>query len=690
MQGPSGPHLFRNSSDSTKLKESEELELLIAMSPRTAQFENIHRNISLDSPQELDSPTQFYIPAAPPPQSTVQNVKKWSAQDVANWLVREGYGQLLADGFLLNHISGRALLSLGFDELIELDVPQEHQHRLQADIEALNRSVRNSNASFTPVNQPMSRQNSLPLQKSQCVSPISPANEETSPTSGNRRRRPAVRRQPGQDDITPLESVSIVAIEQILPKLHVCSKGENCSKWQKQQRKYAKLAKEFNIDIDQLLAGREPASPEVEQHAPRPKSDAEPSVVASSDVLGPGPIPTFTLSPETLSEIKPRDPQENVRHFLDFQHIEAPNMSAPASPPKRSASKRSVKDTVPLAQNLRALPKLTIPDVNEQAEYFSPHRTATPSFGRRAQQMPVDYSPFTYGNAISPADVYRHETPFSEMDVPVTAIPIGPVARETSQSVPPDMRYGNLEYQTGYVQDPICRSNSTRPAQQMTQHRRHPFYHNQPTQGMTRLDEYSMSPVQGPDDLTPRPGNASAIPFIPPPINASQAQGQASLSPTDANHAGWMKKRKTKLLRHEWQDHHFTLRGTRLAMYKDEEQARRDSKALEYIDVDDYAVACSSVASSSKLTAAFKKSILKNTSQGGSANPNEAAFAFSLVPAGSDSSKRQIFERSGKSHHFAVRTRDERIDWMRELMLAKALKKGREDGGVMRVNGNMI
>ena len=44
---------------------------------------------------------------------------------------------------------------------------------------------------------------------------------------------------------------------------------------------------------------------------------------------------------------------------------------------------------------------------------------------------------------------------------------------------------------------------------------------------------------------------------------------------------------------------------------------------------------------------------------------------------------------SGKTHHFAVKTRDERIDWMRELMLAKALKQ-KNEGYEINVNGNMI
>jgi hypothetical protein len=149
-----------------------------------------------------------------------------------------------------------------------------------------------------------------------------------------------------------------------------------------------------------------------------------------------------------------------------------------------------------------------------------------------------------------------------------------------------------------------------------------------------------------------------------------------------------MKKRKTtRLLRHEWEDHHFTLRGTQLAMYPDEDASRRDSKALEYIDVDDYAVACSSLASSSKLTAAFKKTVLKrrDNAQG------EAAFAFCLIPspnAGSD--RKSFFNQAAKTHRFAVKTREERIDWMRELMLAKALRRGRESGATLNLNGNPL
>jgi hypothetical protein len=157
----------------------------------------------------------------------------------------------------------------------------------------------------------------------------------------------------------------------------------------------------------------------------------------------------------------------------------------------------------------------------------------------------------------------------------------------------------------------------------------------------------------------------------------------------DAGHAGWMKKRKTKMLRHEWHEHHFTLDGTRLAMHKDASA----SETLEYIDVDDYAIACSSLAGGSKLNAAFKA---MNISRGNS-KKDETAFSFQLIPAAIEKGVRLRKRESmlggalasRKTHYFAVKSRDERIDWMRELMLAKALKQ-KSEGFEVTVNGNMI
>lgn len=74
-------------------------------------------------------------------------------------------------------------------------------------------------------------------------------------------------------------------------------------------------------------------------------------------------------------------------------------------------------------------------------------------------------------------------------------------------------------------------------------------------------------------------------------------------------------------------------------------------------------------------------------------NEDVAAFSFQLIPDVVEKARgmRRMMGagKAGETHHFAVRSRDERIDWMRELMLAKALR-AKEEGGEVCVNGNMI
>jgi hypothetical protein len=140
-------------------------------------------------------------------------------------------------------------------------------------------------------------------------------------------------------------------------------------------------------------------------------------------------------------------------------------------------------------------------------------------------------------------------------------------------------------------------------------------------------------------------------------------------------------------------------------MHKD----ARCLETLEYIDVDDYAIACSSLASGGKLGAAFKAmniSLGKGMGGKGGKEGDVAAFSFQLIPGAIEKGvrlrKRESAINGGmggkyggegegkvKTHHFAVRSRDERIDWMRELMLAKALRQ-KGEGFEINVNGNVI
>ncbi|RHZ70921.1 hypothetical protein CDV55_107991 [Aspergillus turcosus] len=709
IEGPTGPHLFRDSLVSSRSVPTTEIDLYFERSPVRPQFPqsdtetpSTQFQFSQSETETPNSRDQFsqsetatpnsrdhfsqsdtesssmryqFSPRTPKAYTTLQpdvshvqesEIRAWSPSQVAHWLCIAGYDDSIVGRFIMNDITGSVLLSLQADDLKELGIKSfGKRHQLMGSIDYLRNTMLKDPVFKPPATIPSPTRS--PKRRSYTMS-VSPTGEVLSSRvydgSGNQ--------------ITPGESVSIVGIEQVLPKPHNCSKGENCPKYRRRQRQLEKLAAEFPGAIvlpgGSVLTGN-PGNPETAQNLLRPKSDAEPSVVASSDILGPSQPPT-RLCEEMLNEVKRLDPQENVRQFLSYQHVEPP---APAEPVQVQMPEVPVPTLSPptnytthMAANLRNLPKLTIPTGTESDELTTAttataQRTITPSMANRMYGSPTavqEYGPFSTMRPVDSADFYRQGTPFSEMDVPVIQVSDAPVAREASQSVPPDMRYGNLMNLRHH--EPITRSTSTRPRAAAPLRRVH--------------EDRPLTPIEGPSDLIRSPRM---------PQHTPSSSNSSLASDPDVTKAGWMKKRKqTKFLRHEWQDAHFTLRGTNLAMHKDAHEAHRISKALEVIDVDEYAVACSSLATSSKLTAAFKRSILRS---GQNASRDDAAFAFSLVPASKENEKKLLFaNHNSKSHHFAVKTRDERIDWMRELMLAKALRKGRECGAEMQVNGNFI
>lgn len=562
-------------------------------------------------------------------------------------MVDFGFEQSLIEKFRMHDISGAILEELQFGDLKELGVHSFGQrHSLWNEI----RRLRGSDQVTSPASaaerpskvtyHPFPRTERSPV----CSNPATPEEDSArSPAVGQRHARRA--RRP-DDVISPAESASIVAIEQLLPKPHHCSKGENCSKWQKQQRKLAKIAKEFPLELQQI--GQASASPT--STAFRPTSEAVHSVVASSDLLGPGTLPPLRLDEDVLKVVQSRDPQENVRQFLSFQHVGA-SVEEPTTPPYEMFPPLSPPSNTQAPHgHLRRLPKLTIPEAQTPTlDAFTPSRITI-----RGTRTPV--TAMEIKDRSGPHDIFRLGSPASAMDVPVTAIPLGPIAREESHSVPPDMRFGGgpisrSSSRLGHRQpiSPISRPQTCAPPTRSTSRASH---RRQPSFAMAPLEERVLTPIDGEDELTP--------------------------TIREVNHAGWMKKRKTKMLRHEWHENHFRLNGTQLAMH-------RDSKALdilEAIDVDEYAVACSSIASN-KLGAAFKSLRISGKKKEG----DPAAFSFQLVPA--IEKKGVLNAATGKTHHFAVKTRDERIDWMRELMLAKALRQ-KVDGCEINVNGNAM
>ncbi|OJJ06335.1 hypothetical protein ASPVEDRAFT_32640 [Aspergillus versicolor CBS 583.65] len=691
IKGPSGPHLFRSSVGSMgSVPPTAEIDLYFERSPVQTRFSQPESQpesqprFSQPQSEPTDSeptPNKYmFSPCTPKAYNTVhpdvsqvaeQEIRNWSPSQVAHWLHIGGYDETVIDTFLINDITGTVLLSLQGSDLKELGVKSfGKRHQLMGSIDHLRNTMRKGSPRVQ--SSLGSSRSGSPRARRSYVMTVSPTGEvlngpESLPTQG-------------QEPVNN-KHVSIVGIEQVLPKPHSCSKGVNCPKYRRRQRQIEKLAAEFPNTVfspagDAMVAGN-PGNPETAQNLLRPTSDAQPSVAASSDVFGA--MQTPRLCAEALNGVTRVDPQESIRHFLSYQGVDPPSgsdsdESSPHSEPLYSPPPKTPK-TAPAvvsrgktrSQNLRSLPKLTIPAEDEDSDELTT-ATGQPDTAMYASPTATQqYGPFSNAQYMPSIDRYRQGTPFTEADVPVTAIPDGPIARDTSQSVPPNMQYGNIMLQRQQQQEPYMRSASTRPRT------------NSNAPSLPRVHEDKpLTPIDNPSDM---PKTSRSIPL--------HGYNSSLSSDPDVTKAGWMKKRKpARFLRHDWQDAHFTLRGTNLAMHKDELAALRHSRALDLINVDDYTVACSTNGTNSKLSAAFKKSVLRS---GTNVSQDDAAFAFSLVPASKENEKKVLFSKNDiKSHHFAVKSRDERIDWMRELMLAKALKKGKEGGAEMQVNGNFI
>ncbi|KAL3423926.1 PH domain-containing protein [Phlyctema vagabunda] len=676
VEGPTGPHLFRSSLESSLSIPSRYEDEVLGMSPVTPRAPR--PAVSYHAPQVPEVPV-YHRPLSTLTDAVedlnLDEVARWSARQVARWMREAGFEPSIVERFEENDISGAILITLKFEDLRELDIPSFGQRtKVWNEIHVLRGSARNTPKPPTPIEECASpcieqrlelpsRHTSRRERAQDCGSDEENAQHRHRKNSKRRHRKRA-----GDDIITPLESVSIVGIEQLMPKPHNCSRGENCSKWRRQQRLIENFKKEHPIDAERggafWIAG-DPGNADTAE-AVRPFSDAVPSVVASSDVLGPSePLPAFRhLEEASLRNVQSRDPQDNVKQFIKFQHLDPPTENtwaseAPPTPPYE------MFPTLPTPINgLRNLPKLSIPPPRPPPRSASAQNTFSPYRMDRAEALSPELRSATQSPSTA---VYRFGTPFSEMDVPLTAVPTGPVSRDASQSVPPNMSYRN-----GPPIVPLQRTGSRSS--------------RRPSFAMPRVDEYRST--------APRPQPPPQHQYSPQTaIPASAPTAASASSPSedgDIAHSGFMKKRKTKMLRHEWHEHHFTLRGTRLSMHKD----ARALETLEYIDVDDYAIACSSLASGSKLSAAFKA---MNISRGNN-NKDEGAFAFQLIPAAIEKGVKLKKRDSAlgvkdaskiKTHYFAVRSRDERIDWMRELMLAKALKQ-KSEGYEINVNGNMI
>lgn len=714
VEGPRGPHLFRASQSSNDFPFDFALQLSPLLPKEPPSF------LREGTPDTVVPQREYNNIAAAVAHLDTTEVRGWTSQEVATWMFQNGFDAEIIGKFEAHDITGAVLLDLQFDDLKELEIPSfGKRHQLWNQIDSLRTAdglispIVPSVTPFEDISRPCTaaikrsksksrenrRRGDYDCDNDDYKTPIGP--------SGSRRR--GRRHRNGDDAITPAESVSIVAIEQLLPKPHRCAKGENCSKWRKQQRQLARLHEEHGFPISpekggQIFIAGDPGNAITANRAVdnvfRPTSDAIPSVVASSDVLGPGQLPDFNLEADMLKALELRDPQDNVRQFLALQGFEQPYstatpIEAPRTPPldmfppqhhivqpyqqnssfsastsaHTSASYDSASFFTPPLQPLentpaphsilKTLPKLSIPPPRSMS--------AAPQTGgpRSATSHIAPDSAFSPCRTASPGGLYRFGTPCSEMDVPVTAVPIGPVSRDTSQSVPPNMQF----------RDPVQRAGSRadwrRPSFAL------PALNENEIFSPTDSDTLNETQFSGHNSADTSP-TKTAMTTVQKPATKGGFQYEG------VGHHGWMKKRRTKLLRHEWQDHHFRLNGTTLAMHPNELPS---SLAMQTIDVDDYAVACSSLASN-KLSAKFR-ALKINTEKTKDKNAVSQAFEFQLVPTAPGKKEIMKVLPNGKVHHFAVKSRDDRIDWMRELMLAKALK-AKNDGYEVTVNGHDV
>ena len=511
--------------------------------------------------------------------------------------------------------------------------------------------------------------------------------------------RPIGRSRSYRESLAPSDSVSLRAARRYRkkssdePKPHNCKKGDRC-------RKHGKLAQptgqtktttlrrrvksEAFSDAGTILIAATPSIADFSQlpplrmlesvasGSPRPQSYS-PSIIASSDALGNFNHSDIRLKESALREVSRMDPLDNVRQFLTHQHLqhmEERRNSPPPVPNKDDLNRaqRSTPSPPPSAREMSIPPHsasgypsyaaqsrlasiqtshqsvpvpAALPTPPPRSQTTPPGRSQTPSCGLRIQGMEQVVPPYSSSSGVpargpSPAMMMRTTTPFSEADVPCpTGTPVN--FRDQSQSVPPEAHYRRfptptLESLTAPI---VPRSAGIRPT------------------NLNIVDENTeWEPVDEESKMAP--------------------------SPSMRTHSGWMKKRRTNWFRHEWPDHHFVLRGTRLGYARDVGVSEEGA-----IDMDQYQVACSN-SGSTKLSAAFKAGrIFGKKKEDGT----PGSYFFQLVPANdaAKGGKRSL----GKVHCFAVGSREERIDWMRELMLAKAIKQ-KGQGFEVEVNGERV
>lgn len=233
VEGPRGPHLFQSSADQYLRYPAGEDDVVLTLSPMTP---HVSREAASHGKSRWSGPFQ-YTDA----ELDVSTLASWTPEMVAQSMLNAGIELAVTERLIENDINGALLITLKFEDLKELDIHSFGiRTKLWNQIKALLDSTPASPDATTPIEDKPSREARKVMKKDG--------------SSSVRRHESKRRVRRANDPITPMESVSIIGIEQVIPKPHNCSKGENCSKWRKQQKAIEDF-KRLNPHIDINKAG---------------------------------------------------------------------------------------------------------------------------------------------------------------------------------------------------------------------------------------------------------------------------------------------------------------------------------------------------------------------------------------------------------------------------------------------------
>ncbi|KAI6250361.1 hypothetical protein HI914_01675 [Erysiphe necator] len=623
VEGPWGMHLFRGSVDSSSVAtEPDAIEnyylKISPATPTTIDFQKFHRSKIETLNRPLSHPF-FDLSIDPVDSMILSDIACWTPRHVSRWMHHVGFDILIAEKFEKNDISGAILLTLKFEDLNELDISS---FRLRKKIWNEVENLRYSNYK--------SFEKSSSLDRS-----VKSIDEELFTLSEENKSHQL------EASYTNLINVSKCGINQVDVILPSCIKSGSLSKLDSEIENTI-VMEDRNTKVDDI-SKREGQELLIENFygQSNPKNSSEPfgknhtvkEFLSSPDIHKssfsanePSSIYDNQVqeknSKHTLSQLEEanlrlinlRDPQENVKQFIESQSL---SMKTGENYLKQKTN-QELQSQAPKNENLNNfLAKPQVLDYVRSSATFSPYQME-----RVAAISPELQNVVQPQLASSRFGVY---IPNTDISLSIRHAQLGAVARNVCHSILKNFMKSSFH--------------------------------------ISRI-RYSPSKVV-------------------PEVSEDKVDVLENVTADHVTQAGWMRKRKTKILRFDWQNYYFSLKGTQLAMHKNEHECLFD--AIEYIDIDDYAIVCSSFATSSKFHAAFRAmSISRKEEQ----QKNTAPFVFQLVPASVKKGGRLNTCRKIKAHYFAVQSQNERSDWMREIMLAKAMHK-KKQGYKVNVNGNV-